>query len=101
MPSPDLDRPVDILYAYLAAILKTNVHPIADALMDDGGDADPAGLCERLQACGNIDAVAINVVALNNDIAEIDANAQHDPKLGGALICRRTLYGKGTVHGFD
>jgi adenylate cyclase len=24
-----------ILYAYFAAILKTNVHPIADALMDD------------------------------------------------------------------
>jgi hypothetical protein len=46
--------------------------------MDNGGDADPAGLCERLQTCGNIDAIAIDVVALNNDIAEIDANAQHD-----------------------
>jgi hypothetical protein len=78
MPAPDTDRSIDILDTYFAAILKTNVHPIADALMDNGGDADPAGLCERLQTCGNIDAIAIDVVALNNDIAEIDANAQHD-----------------------
>jgi hypothetical protein len=76
MPAPDTDRSIDILDTYFAAILKTNVDPIADALMDDGGDADPAGLCEWLQACGNIDAIAIDVVALNNDIAEIDANAQ-------------------------
>jgi hypothetical protein len=32
---------------------------------------------------------------------QIDANAQHDPWLGGALIRRRTLRGKGAVHGID
>jgi hypothetical protein len=94
-----LDRSVDILYAYLAAILKTNVHPIADALMDDRGDADPAGLCERLQACSNVDAIAIDVVAVDNDIAEIDANAQDDRWLGSALVCSRMLYRKGAVNG--
>ena len=64
----------------LAAILKTNVDPIADALVNDRGDADPAGLCKRFQACGNIDAIAIDVVAFNNDIAKIDADSQHDDR---------------------
>jgi hypothetical protein len=38
MPLPVSDRAVDILDTYIAAIRETNVDPIADALVDDGGD---------------------------------------------------------------
>ena len=40
MPLPDSDRTIDILDTYVAAILETNVDPIADAFVDDRGDAD-------------------------------------------------------------
>ena len=42
------DRTIDVLDAYVAAILETNVNSIANAFVDDRGDADPAGLSERL-----------------------------------------------------
>jgi len=39
-PPPDSNRPVDVLDIDLAAVLEANVDPIADALIDDRGDAD-------------------------------------------------------------
>ena len=79
------------LTADFAAILEANVDPIADAFVDDRGDADPAGLGERFQAGGDIDAIAVNVVAFDDDVAEIDADPQHDGRLRGALIRRVAL----------
>ena len=95
MPLPDPDRAVDILDTYVAAIRETNVDPIADALVDDRGDADPTGLGERLQARGDIDAIAVDVVVFNDDIAKIDANSEHDSWLGRVFIRHR---GAGALH---
>ena len=39
VPLPDLDRAVDVLDTYGAAILEANVDPVADALVDDRGNA--------------------------------------------------------------
>ena len=88
MPLPDADRPVDILDPDLAAILKANVDPIADAFVDDRGNADAAGLGQRFQPRGNVDAIAVDVVALNDDIAEIDADPQHDFRLAQRFVRR-------------
>jgi hypothetical protein len=48
-------------------------------------DADPTGLGQRLQARRDIDPVAKNVVALDNDVVEIDADAKPDAPLVGQL----------------
>jgi hypothetical protein len=48
-------------------------------------DADPAGLGKGLQPCRHIDAVAKDVVALDDDVAEIDANAKPDAALVGYI----------------
>src|SRR5271167_1357617 len=104
MPFPHSDRPVDILNADVAAVLEADVDPIADAFVDDRGDADSAGLGEGLQTCGNIDAIPVDVVALDNDIAKIDTDSQHDDRLRHVLIWRRgggALHRKCTVHGID
>ena len=104
MPLPDSDRPVDILDTDVAAVLEANVDPIADALVDDRGDADPAGLGERLQARGDVDAIAVDVVAFNDDIAEIDADSEHDGWLGRAVIRQGSagaLHGKRAVYCVD
>ena len=61
---------------------KTNVDPIANAFVDDRGDADPTGLSERFQSRGDVDTIAIDVVVFNDDIAEIDTDSEHDDRLG-------------------
>ena len=68
-----------------AAVLEADVDAIADAFVDDRGDADAAGLGQRLQPRGDVDAVAVDVVALDDHVAEIDADAQHDRRLAQAL----------------
>jgi|SRR5271163_754145 len=40
------------------------------------GDEYPAGIGQGFDACGDVDAVAVEVVALNDHVAEIDADAQ-------------------------
>ena len=53
-----------------------------DLVVDAAGDADAARLGQALQPRRDIDAVAVEVVALDDDVAEIDADAQHDtPRL--------------------
>ena len=104
MPLPDSDRPVDVLDTDFAAVLEANVDPIADAFVDDRGDADPAGLGQRLQPRGDIDAIAVDVVAFNDDIAKIDADSQHDGRLRALCIRRRSagaLHRKCAIHGVD
>ena len=81
MPLPDTDRPVDILDADVAAVLEPNLDPIADALIDDRGDADAARLGQRLEPRGDVDAIAVNIVAFNDDIAEIDADPENNFRL--------------------
>src|SRR5262249_2404187 len=44
---------------------------------------DSAGLGQRLQTGCEVDAIAIKVAALDDDVTEIDADAQHD-----ALVVR-------------
>jgi hypothetical protein len=51
------------------------------------GDEHPAGIGQRFDPCGDVDAVAIEVVALNDHIAEIDADAQFD-----AAVRRRVRF---------
>ena len=51
------------------------------------GDADTAWLRHRLQTRGDVHPVAIDVVSLDNDVAEIDADAKPDLLcFGRALI---------------
>jgi hypothetical protein len=61
-----------------AAILEPAINPIADALVNDRGDAHAARVGERLQPRRDIDAVAINIVAVNDHVAQIDADAKLD-----------------------
>ena len=98
MPFPHPDRPGDVLDADLAAVAEGDVDAVADALVDDRGDADAARLGQRLQARGDVDAVAVDVVAVDDDVAEVDADPQRDAgrrsaasRLDGALDGERAL----------
>ena len=98
------DRAIDILDTYVAAVLETNVDPIADALVDDRGDADPTGLGEGFQSRGDVDTLAVDIVVFNDDIAEIDADSEHDGRLARGSIWQRgprALHRKGAVYSID
>src|ERR1700683_1426166 len=104
VPSPDANWSVDVLDADLAAILEVNADAVADAFIDDRGDANASRLGEWLKPRGDVDAVAVNVLALNNDIAKIDADAQHDRGRCATRLGRqggRALDSQRTVHGID
>src|SRR5215831_20888604 len=104
MPLPDSDRAIDVLDTDVAAILETNVDPITDAFMNDRRDADSTRLRERFQSRRNVDAIAVDVIVFNDDIAEIDADTDHDGRLTHSCIWQRgagALHRKCTVNSID
>ena len=55
------------------------------------GDQDAAGFADTLEPRRDIDALAENVVALNQDIAEMDADAVDDAPGSGMTALRSTI----------
>src|SRR6516165_3989461 len=68
----------DVLEPLLAEIDEFGRNRAAHMAPGIGGDANAAGRGEALEARGDIDAVAVNVVRRDDDIAEIDADAKLD-----------------------
>ena len=71
---------------------------------DRGREADPAGARQRLEPCGDVDAVADHGALLGHDVAEIDADAPAHPLALGADrfdVVERQLHVDGTAHRFD
>ena len=79
----DAHRPGDVLDALLAEVLEAEIELVAHLVAHDAADADAAGLGERFEAGSDVDAVAENVVAVDDDVAEIDADAKLDAPVGG------------------
>ena len=52
------------------------VELVLDVIVDGLRDADGTGLGERLEPGGDVDAVAENVVAVDDDVAEINPDPQ-------------------------
>src|SRR4029077_4552004 len=77
----DPNRPGDVLDLLLAQILEDKGQPVAHVIMDRIGDEHPAGIGQSLDPRSNVDAIAIEVVALDDDVTEIDADAQFDAAL--------------------
>jgi hypothetical protein len=63
----------------MVQILEGVIEPVAHLIADDPADADPARLGKRLQTCCDVDPIAENVLALGNDVAEVNPNAELDP----------------------
>jgi hypothetical protein len=68
---------------------------VFDLVVDRLRDADGAGLRERLEPGGDVDAIAKDVVAVDDDVAEIDTNAQFEPALGRERVVDRS---RGPLH---
>jgi hypothetical protein len=72
--------------------------------MDRIGDEHSAGIGERLDRSGDVDAVAIEVISLDDDVAEIDADAQFDAAArrdAGVPLGHRLLHRDRAAHRID
>ncbi len=80
-PDPkDADRTGDVLDALVAEILERDVlQPVADLIAHRARDADAARLGEHFEARRDVDAVAKDVVFLDDHVAQIDADAELYP----------------------
>src|SRR5262249_15058690 len=78
----DTNRLGDVLDLLDAEIHETVVDHALDLLEHTSGNADAVRFGPLLQARHHIDTVAEDVVGVDDYVAEIDPNAQHDPGVG-------------------
>src|SRR5580704_6629277 len=71
----------NVFYLLLAQILEDKGQPVAHVVMHRIGDEHAAGIGQGFDPGGDVDAVAVEVVALDDHVAEIDADAQFDAVL--------------------
>jgi len=76
-------RLCDVFDLLFPDVLESVGEPVADMVANRARDAHAAGLRQNLQACCDVDAVAVDVVALDDYVAEIDP----DPEVN-ALVLR-------------
>src|SRR5262249_40268059 len=82
VPNPiNPHRPCDVLDLLLAQIVKAEIDFVAHLVADNPADADPARFRERLQPSRNVHPIAVDIVVLDNDITEVDPDAELDPLL--------------------
>jgi hypothetical protein len=55
--------------------------PITNMIVSCTGDAHPTGFRQTLKSGSNVHTVAVNVIRFYDDIAEIDAKAEHDASI--------------------
>src|SRR5216683_8306756 len=97
-------RARDVLDCLLAPVLEGIGQPVADLIAYGAGDADPAWLGETFEPRRNVHAVAVDIAAVDDDVAQIDADAKLDPPLRrhvGVALAHRCLDLDGALYGLD
>ena len=73
----------------LAAVSEFGLDAAGDAVVGVAGDTNTANLADLLQARRDVDAVAEDIITLDDDVAQVHADAKADGVFGGAA-CRRS-----------
>ena len=87
----DAHRPGDVLDLLLAQILERDIELVADFVAHDPADADAARLGQPFQPRRDIDAVAEDVAVLDDDVAQVDADAELDAPVLGTPAFRSAI----------
>src|SRR6516165_12636756 len=97
-------RPGNVLDLLLAQILEAKGQPVAHLIVDRVGDEHPTGVGQGFDPRRYVDAVAIEVVTLDDHVAKIDANAPFDAAVRGdtrVSLGHRLLHRDGTAYRID
>jgi hypothetical protein len=100
----DPHGPGNVFDPLLAQILEDKGQAVARVVMDRVGDEHPAGISQGYDPRGDIDAVAIEVVALDDHVVEVDAVAQFDAIVWldtGVSLGHRLLHRDRAAHRID
>jgi hypothetical protein len=96
--------PCDVLELLVAQILERGVELAAHLPIGVVGDQHGAGIGDSLQAGRDVDAITEDVAVLDDDIADVHADAEFDaPVVGDVRIAfgHTHLHGNGATHGID
>jgi hypothetical protein len=97
-----LDRLGDVLHLLLAKIGEGQRQLGADLIPHCTGDANPARLRKSFQAGSDIHGVAEEIVALNDDVADVQPDAEPHLLTGRSIrirSCYCVLHRDSTLHG--
>src|SRR6516165_357727 len=89
------DRPADVLELLLADVLEGEVELARDILMNASRHADAARLGQAFEPGRDVDAIAKDVAVLDDDVADVDADAELDTTVRGQrgiAFAHRRLY---------
>jgi hypothetical protein len=78
----DTHWPGDVLDLVLAHVLEREGELVAHLVAHHVADADATRLRQGFQPSGNVDAVAEDVLPIDDDVAKIDADAEIDARFG-------------------
>ena len=99
-----MDRLRDVLDPLWAEVPEAEIEFVLDAVKDDAGNARPARLRHLLQTRRNVHAVAVNVIPIDDDVAEVYSDPQLEPlffgKIGVAIRHRSLNVGR-ALHRVD
>ena len=86
----------------LTQILKAQLHLSLDMVKNGTRDANRAGLRETLQPGRYVNAIAVDIIAIDDHVAEVDADAKDDPPIFrdvGIAFAQAVLKCHGALHG--
>ena len=100
----DGDRVFDVLEGPRAHVLHDVTNLAGDVFVNRTADADAPGLGQGLETRRQVDTIAVNVVVLEYDLAQIHADAKQHSALVrriGLAFDHAGLNGDGAIDGID
>ena len=79
------DHGSDVLHLLLTETVESDGELVADLIVNRAGNHDAAGLGKFLQPRRDVDPVAIDVVAVDHDVSQIDADAKPHSCVSGRV----------------
>src|ERR1700687_939280 len=79
--TPRAHRLGNILQRLQTHIVEGNIDFAADLALGVIGDADASGFRDPFQTRGDVDAIAKNIVVVDDDVADVNADAEFDPDI--------------------
>ena len=79
--SPSPHRLGNVLESLRSHVVEGDIDLATDLSIGVIGQADPAGLGNALKASGDIDAVAEDIIVVDDDVSDVYPNAELDPEV--------------------
>ena len=102
VPAPHTQWPVDVLEPHLTGVDERDPDLAVHLRVHDVGRQDAAVRRLALQTGGDVDAIAQDVVAVDDDVPQVDADAELEPPLGPRVaLGQGVLQRDGALDGVD